>query len=400
PLDAGELALRARVDGVPGILRAQSLTYGGAPWRSETSFAHATPAGAWVVSRLGASGLVEPGETIVALPPRVALLLVNVTARVQTASADEPLDTRTRWDESRVGPVGATVERGQHVYLELDDPVLDLGPDAPFVLLLDAPSVRVLGAVGPVPADGWVAEAGRRRDLRGAALGLEGDVRLAPLPRDALAPGEAPAHAVSGEGRAVVDGLRSGPRVAEAAGAQATLAAALLGLALLARALLPLYSRIDKARALGHPSRRRILDLLAQAPGSTVGAICAGTGLGRAAIEHHLHVLGTHGVVAMARDGRRRRYHRRDAPPVGQEARRALTDATRRRIAGLLADGRVLTQRDLAAEAGVSKRLVCYHLARLADVGLVEPRPGLPRRYGATARLRDLMGQGDAAAHA
>ena len=391
PLGPGPgLALQARVRGSPALFLEEHLTYAGMAANTESSFEHRTPEGAWRVAR-GVGGVVEAGNASLALPPRVGLVLVNATFLVAAEGRERAFDTRTRWDDAALGPVSMRVERAPHVYLELEGAALVLGPTAGFDLHLDAPALRVAGTVGPATATGWVAEDGRRRDLRGHALLVEGDVRLDALPTgDVLGPG-ASAFAVSGAGRVVVDGLRVAPQESRGASSLTVAAAFLALLALLARALLPLYSRIDRARALGHPSRRRILDALAAAPGATVDDLRAATGLGRAAVEHHLRMLAMHGLVAVARKGRRRRFHRYDAPPLGQDARRLLADGTRRRIAGILAPGRVLTQGDLAAEAGVSKRLVCYHLSRLAEAGLVEPVPGRPPRYAGTLALRGLL---------
>jgi DNA-binding transcriptional ArsR family regulator len=65
-----------------------------------------------------------------------------------------------------------------------------------------------------------------------------------------------------------------------------------------------------------------------------------------------------------------------DAALLG--ALKVLSDASRLRIVGLLADGRRMPVADLAAALGLTPGTVVHHLKRLADAGLVESRPRPP----------------------
>src|SRR4051812_48013833 len=59
-------------------------------------------------------------------------------------------------------------------------------------------------------------------------------------------------------------------------------------------------------------------------------------------------------------------------------ALKALTDASRLRIAGLLAAGRPLSVEGLAVQLGLTPATVVHHLRRLEEAGLVTARPGRP----------------------
>lgn len=59
-------------------------------------------------------------------------------------------------------------------------------------------------------------------------------------------------------------------------------------------------------------------------------------------------------------------------------ALKVLSDASRLRIVGLLADGRRMSVADLAAELSLTPGTVVHHLKRLAQADLVESRPRPP----------------------
>jgi DNA-binding transcriptional ArsR family regulator len=59
-------------------------------------------------------------------------------------------------------------------------------------------------------------------------------------------------------------------------------------------------------------------------------------------------------------------------------ALKALSDASRLRIVGLLAEGSTMTVEQLAQALGLTPGTVVHHLKRLRDAGLVESRPRPP----------------------
>jgi len=66
--------------------------------------------------------------------------------------------------------------------------------------------------------------------------------------------------------------------------------------------------------ALAHATRRRILDLLREAPGAGVGAIALQFDVSRIAILKHLAVLEEAGLIVSQKDGRTRRLYFNAAP--------------------------------------------------------------------------------------
>jgi DNA-binding transcriptional ArsR family regulator len=59
-------------------------------------------------------------------------------------------------------------------------------------------------------------------------------------------------------------------------------------------------------------------------------------------------------------------------------AMKALSDASRLRIVGLLAGGRAMSVADLAERLALTPGTVVHHLKRLSEAGLVESRPRAP----------------------
>lgn len=64
--------------------------------------------------------------------------------------------------------------------------------------------------------------------------------------------------------------------------------------------------------------------------------------------------------------------------PVLLKALKALSDASRLRIVGLLAGGRRMAVEDLAAALSLTPGTVVHHLKGLREAGLVESRPRPP----------------------
>ena len=85
----------------------------------------------------------------------------------------------------------------------------------------------------------------------------------------------------------------------------------------------------DLFKALADPTRRRILDGLAERNGQTLFEICArlstehGLGLSRQAVSQHLAVLETADLVRTRREGRYK-FHDLNTEPLEHIARRWL----------------------------------------------------------------------------
>jgi predicted transcriptional regulator len=66
--------------------------------------------------------------------------------------------------------------------------------------------------------------------------------------------------------------------------------------------------------ALGHPTRRRILDLLRASPGMLVGELAEEFDVGRIAVMHHLRQLEASGLLVSLKQGRTRQLFHNPVP--------------------------------------------------------------------------------------
>ena len=66
--------------------------------------------------------------------------------------------------------------------------------------------------------------------------------------------------------------------------------------------------------ALGHESRRRMLDIIKEEPGISVGALAGDFDVSRIAVMKHLTVLEDAGLIVSEKDGRTRRLYFNAAP--------------------------------------------------------------------------------------
>jgi len=91
----------------------------------------------------------------------------------------------------------------------------------------------------------------------------------------------------------------------------------------------------DVFHALSAPVRRKILDALREAPGSTVGAVSACFPISRMAVQKHLARLERANLVLSERVGRERRLYV-NVVPLEAIAQRWMDRCTRRTASGLL----------------------------------------------------------------
>lgn len=137
--------------------------------------------------------------------------------------------------------------------------------------------------------------------------------------------------------------------------------------------LAPLFSRIDRSRALDHPVRAEIHAAIEEDPGIHFQALVRRTGHGEGTVQHHLGKLGETGLVAKRRVGGYSCYFS-DARQARQEAAAtaALKSQTARTVwAEIQARPRV-SAAEIAHTTGLAKQTVAHHVKRLADAGLVE----------------------------
>lgn len=234
-----------------------------------------------------------------------------------------------------------------------------------------APAVHVLGAALLPSVVGDVGLAGQRVPLRGEAVQLAGDFWLRAMP------GEGSERRMGMGGTFTtfaVNGQVIEPPLAGGA-ALALGALAVVGLAspLLKQAISALYARIPASDVLSSEVRRRVYELVQAEPGLSLSELAARSGLSWGNTVHHLQVLKRSGLVVSMRHGRYRRWFATGAVEQAQRGQvAALRNAVSARIARLILEQPGLSQKQLADRVAMSPQAVHWHLARLAQAGLVE----------------------------
>lgn len=403
-----EVSMGGRLDGPlrallePHILWAQYDRKG-----QPDAFSHVLPAGALVAG--GDSG-TRLSEGRAAAAGHVGLFLVDAVATVSTAQGVLHMGTFQRSVPLK-GPGDVVLGERTHTgfaYVELDGAVLSMAPGTAAFFVAREAGLTVDGVLSAAQASGvLMLDDGRRIHLDGEAIQVDGvlsgivrgreDGVLSPPP---VAADAAPMRAdVRGEARALsVDGQAVVASPAPAAAPLATGFALATLLAVLAVLLhggaTALYSRINPARVLSHDRRREIHRILQARPGLTPTELSREMGLSRVVLQHHLRMLVTHHMLAARKEGRRTAYFVTGQVPPAEslQAHAALRGSTRRHVAeALVQAGRPLTQEALAEAAGMSQRLVSYHLGQLQEGGLVAAEGPLPRRYHPTPLLLAML---------
>lgn len=137
-------------------------------------------------------------------------------------------------------------------------------------------------------------------------------------------------------------------------------------------------------------SRRRILQLIQDHPGLHFRELLSRSRLAQGTLQYHLHRMESEGLVAVSPDVGFTRYYAKDRLRVED---RAVVAALRReygrRILATLAAEGPLTTLALATKLGKANSTVSWHLARLAEAGLVERRREAQEvRYALVDRAR------------
>jgi len=146
-----------------------------------------------------------------------------------------------------------------------------------------------------------------------------------------------------------------------------------------------LWARLSRSDILDNKKRGMVVGYLAANPAANFAAIRADLNMAMGTLTYHLWVLEKEGEIKSWRDGRFRRY-----APHGHrvaEMQPTLTDIELlllQRIRGT--SGR--TQKELAKDVGVSQPAVSYHMARMAQMGIITvERRGRAKRYTANLEV-------------
>ncbi|HVL47691.1 MAG TPA: ArsR family transcriptional regulator [Candidatus Thermoplasmatota archaeon] len=132
-------------------------------------------------------------------------------------------------------------------------------------------------------------------------------------------------------------------------------------------------------------TRQRVYASVRRYPGIHVRGLERELRISSALAQYHVRKLDEEGFIEGREQGGYVRYYptskgkaarvtERDIPLVG-----VLREQVPLHVALLLLDRGPLTHADLARELGVAKSTTSYHLAKLAEAGIVVREPGTPR---------------------
>jgi predicted transcriptional regulator len=141
-------------------------------------------------------------------------------------------------------------------------------------------------------------------------------------------------------------------------------------------------SRLGKGDAAKPNVRRQVYDAVRRYPGIHVRGLERNVGVSAALVSYHLKKLVEEAYVEAHDQGGYARYYptakgesasvtEADLPLVG-----LLREEVPLHVALLLLDHGPLTHGELVEKLGVAKSTASYHLAKLADLGIVERVPG------------------------
>lgn len=397
-----DLHIDGGLDGALALVEEDDFRHAGmAAAGAENSFRYDLPRG---MLRLGPGAWDAPE---VAASGQIGLVVANATLEWMTPEGAQTLEVRHSVTKKVVA--GVVLEKrtiARHAFLVFDSASLVLAPTR-MTSFAPSATLQVEGILAAPAATGWVDFAGVHYDLDGDALEaagtwtarLNGAGRADSLPFPALV--RTPSSTVSLDGDlrrlAIADQeIAMPPASADAVSASALVgvAALLAALAWAMRCLVPLYTRIARAKVLENANRRALHAAIAAVPGRSVADLARATGFAEVVVRHHLGMLLLHRMVREENAGRLRFFYVVDnASTLSAIAMAALRDPTRRRVAEAIAAApRGLSQLETAAMLGISPRLVSHHLGRLREVGLVATGAALPRRYVATADLARALG--------
>ena len=140
-----------------------------------------------------------------------------------------------------------------------------------------------------------------------------------------------------------------------------------------------LYSRLARRDLGEHPRRARILDVVRDRPGATLGDREREAGFGGGALRHHVEALVKGGYLARVRTGSVLRHFLPGTMDPGrmQETAILLSDTAEARVLRIVASRPGIHAADLARELGVTPVAVHYAVKSLAGKGMVrEERVG------------------------
>jgi len=134
--------------------------------------------------------------------------------------------------------------------------------------------------------------------------------------------------------------------------------------------VIPLYTKIRREEVLDHFTRGRIYGMIESNPGVHYTLIKKRVGVGNGTLTYHLGTLEREGFIRSEWDGLYKRFYPSQAA-VSQGEPVVELSAVQKELLGHIRRSPGISQKDLVASTGVSKRVVSYHIAQMAQARLV-----------------------------
>ncbi len=144
-----------------------------------------------------------------------------------------------------------------------------------------------------------------------------------------------------------------------------------------------LFSRLRRPELLGHPSRKKILDVIEADPGIHFKELQRRSGLSNGNLVHHLRALTNANLISDVRTGGYTCYFAaQDATRHSMEVAPVLRSDAARNVLERIQEQPGIQAKELVEVLGIGNSTVHYHLKRLQKVGLAAPeRDGRSIRF-------------------
>jgi PKD repeat protein len=130
--------------------------------------------------------------------------------------------------------------------------------------------------------------------------------------------------------------------------------------------LIPLFTRLRKARILDHFERGRIYEHIRKTPGDSYSSIRKTLGIKNGALAHHLRVLEVHEYIVSRRDGMYKRFY-----PKGMRIPEGKHKSIQEQLLEMIMGNPKITQKEMAERLGIDRSTVNYHIKILMAMGVI-----------------------------
>lgn len=133
--------------------------------------------------------------------------------------------------------------------------------------------------------------------------------------------------------------------------------------------VVPLYSKIQKEEVLDHFTRGRIYGMIESNPGVHYTLIKKKVGVGNGTLTYHLGTLEREGFIRSEWDGLYKRFYPAQMSRTGDEVLEL--SGVQSELMGHIRTDPGISQKELSQRTGFSKRVISYHISRMAEARLI-----------------------------